>query len=106
MVSEQVVESAAITKWYNLLAYRKEVVMVTKNTTRDFIFRQIENLSQDGLIEVAQFIEFLQFREQSPLQASAVMAGAAFGIWADYPEAQNPAAFAADLRHRMERRNG
>lgn len=80
--------------------------MVTQNITRDYIVRQIEKLSQDGLIEVAQFIEFLQYREQTPLQTGVTSSSSAFGIWADYPAAQNPAVFAAELRRGMERRNG
>ena len=62
--------------------------MVTHHVTKDFIVRQIEKLSQDGLIEVAQFIEFLQFREPGPIQAAGSGAHSAFGVWADYPEAK------------------
>lgn len=78
--------------------------MVMQPITKDFIVRQIEKLSQDGLVEVAQFIEFLQFREQGPIQAAVPGTHSAFGIWADYPEAQDAAAFALKLRHEMERR--
>jgi len=79
-----------------------EVVMVTQQVTKDFIVRQIEKLSQDGLAEVAQFIEFLQFREQGPIQAPVSGTPAAFGIWADYLEAQDPASFALKLRQNIE----
>ena len=78
--------------------------MITQQITKDFIVRQIEKLSQDGLVEVAQFIEFLQFREQGPIQAAVSGAHSAFGIWADYPEAQDPASFALKLRQNMESR--
>lgn len=78
--------------------------MVTQQVTKEFIVRQIEKLSQDGLVEVAQFIEFLQFREQGPIQAPVSGAHSAFGIWADNPEANDPAAFALKLRQKMERR--
>ena len=78
--------------------------MVPQNITREFVIRQIESLSQDGLVEVAQFIEFLQFREQGPIQAAVSGTHAAFGIWKDYPEAQDPAMFAANLRRRLETR--
>jgi hypothetical protein len=78
--------------------------MVTQQVTKDFIARQIEKLSQDKLIEVAQFIEFLQFREQGPTQAAASGTHAGFGIWADYPEAQDPVSFSLKLRQNMERR--
>ena len=76
--------------------------MVTQQVTKDFMVRQIEKLSQDGLVEVAQFIEFLQFRELGLVQAAVAGAHSAFGIWADYPEAQDPAAFALKLRQSME----
>jgi hypothetical protein len=78
--------------------------MVTQHVTKDFIVRQIEKLSQDGLVEVAQFIEFLQFREPGPIQAAGSGAHSAFGVWADYPEAKDPAAFALNLRQNMEKR--
>jgi len=78
--------------------------MVTQQITKDFIVRQIEKLSQDGLLEVAHFIEFLNFREQGPVQAAVSGAHVAFGIWADYPDAQDPAAFALKLRQNMEKR--
>jgi hypothetical protein len=78
--------------------------MVTGQVTKDFIVRQIEKLSPEGLLEIAQFIEFLQFREQAPIQAAVPGTHSAFGIWADYPEAQDPAAFAKKLRQNMERR--
>lgn len=77
--------------------------MVTQHITKDFIVRQIEQLSQDGLIEVAQFIEFLQFREHASVQPALSGVSSAFGIWADYPKAQDPAVFAATLRQNMER---
>lgn len=80
--------------------------MVTQQITKDFLAQQIEMLSQDGLMEVAQFIEFLQFRHQGPVQAAVSGAHTAFGIWADYPEANDPAAFAATLRQNMEKRRG
>ena len=78
--------------------------MVTQQVTKDFIAHQIEKLSQDELVEVAQFIEFLQFREQGSIQAAAPGAHLAFGIWADYPEAQDPTSYALKLRQNMEKR--
>ena len=78
--------------------------MVTQQVTKDFIVRQIEKLSEDELVEVAQFIEFLQFREQGPIQSAASGAHLAFGIWADYPEAQDPASYALRLRQNLEKR--
>lgn len=80
--------------------------MAAPQVTKDFLVRQIEMLSQDGLMEVAQFIEFLQFRQQGTVQTAVPGAHVAFGIWADYAEAKNPAAFAAILREKMETRRG
>ncbi|MDL1909507.1 hypothetical protein FBQ81_02260 [Chloroflexi bacterium CFX6] len=77
--------------------------MVSQQVTKEFIFRQLDTLSKDALVEVAQFIEFLQFRGQT-LRPSTSGEHAAFGIWADYPEASDPAAFALKLRQDMERR--
>jgi hypothetical protein len=78
--------------------------MVTQQATKDFIARQIEKLSEDELVEVAQFIEFLQFREQGPIQPATSGAHSAFGIWADYSEAQDAASFALKLRQKMQNR--
>lgn len=77
--------------------------MVTQPVTKEYIFRQLETLSNDGLMEVAQFIEFLQFRGQPTLKPFASGEHSAFGIWADYPEAQNPAVFAKKLREGIEK---
>ena len=77
--------------------------MVSQQVTKEFIFRQLDTLSTDALVEVAQFIEFLQFREQA-LQPSAAGEHTGFGIWADFPEANDPAAFAVKLRQDMETR--
>jgi len=77
--------------------------MLSQQVTKEFIFRQLDTLSTDGLVEVAQFIEFLQFRGQA-LQPSASGEHIAFGIWADYPETSDPAAFALKLRQNMEKR--
>src|SRR5574341_1997868 len=82
-----------------------EAVMLSQPVTKEYIFRQLDTLSSDALVEVAQFIEFLQFRGQT-IRPSASGEHAAFGIWADYPEAQDPAAFALKLRQDMEKRQG
>jgi hypothetical protein len=78
--------------------------MIMQQVTKEFLARQIEKLSQDELAEVAQFIEFLQFREQGTIQPAGAGIPSAFGLWADYPEAQDPAAFAMKLRRNMESR--
>jgi hypothetical protein len=80
--------------------------MLSQPVTKEYIFRQLDTLSSDALVEVAQFIEFLQFRGQASLKPLASGEHAAFGIWADYPEAQDPVAFAAKLRQDMEKRQG
>ena len=78
--------------------------MITQQVTKEFLARQIEKLSQEELVEVAQFIEFLQFREQGLIQPAGSGVPSAFGIWADYPEAQDPASFAMRLRRNLESR--
>ena len=78
--------------------------MVSQQVTKEFIFRQLDTLSTDGLVEVAQFIEFLKFRATQPLKPSPSGEHIAFGIWADYPETKDPAAFASKLRQDIEKR--
>ena len=78
--------------------------MLSQQVTKETIFRQLDTLSTDSLVEVAQFIEFLQFRGKQSLKPPAAGEHAAFGIWADYPEANDPAAFAMKLRQNMEKR--
>jgi hypothetical protein len=81
-----------------------EAGMVSQPVTKEFIYRQLDTLPTDALAEVAQFIEFLQFRGQQSLKSLALGEHAAFGIWADYPEAKDPVAFASKLRQDMEKR--
>jgi hypothetical protein len=78
--------------------------MYSQPVTKEYISRQLETLPSDALVEVAQFIEFLQFRGQAPLRSVASGEHVAFGLWADYPEAKDPAAFALKLRQGMEKR--
>jgi hypothetical protein len=78
--------------------------MVTKPVSKEFVARQLETLTPEGLLEVAQFIEFLQYRAQQPAPLGNSGEHAAFGIWADYPEAQDAAAFGARLRQMIETR--
>jgi len=79
--------------------------MVSQQVTKEFIFRQLDTLSTDALVEVAQFIEFLQFRGQS-LQPFASGEHTVFGIWADYPEASDPATFALKLCQQIGSQRG
>ncbi len=79
--------------------------MLSQQVTKDFIVRQLDKLSPDGLQEVAQFIEFVQFQAEKPLKRSkASRKHSAFGLWANRPEAQDPAAFARTLRENIEKR--
>ena len=78
--------------------------MLTSEATKEYIFRQLDILTKDSLVEVAQFIEYLQFRGQPTLKPVSAGEHVAFGIWADHPEAQDPAAFALKLRQDMEKR--
>lgn len=78
--------------------------MLSEKTTVASLLRQIEQLPQDKLAEVAQFIEFIKFREEIPIRPAKAGAHAAFGIWADYSEAKDPAAFSLNLREKIEKR--
>jgi len=81
------------------------VAMLSQRVTKDSILRELEKLSPDGLQEVAQFIEFVQFQAQQPLKKpKASRKHSAFGLWAKYPEAQDPAVFAQTLRQKIEKR--
>ena len=79
--------------------------MLNQQVTKDFILRQLEQLPPDGLAEVAQFIEFLQFQaRQAEPKSRGTHPRAAFGIWANHPEAQDPAGYAQTLRQKLEKR--
>lgn len=78
--------------------------MFSQQVTREFVLRQLEKLPPDRLSEVARFIEFLQFQSGQTIRRRTASKRKAFGIWADYPEAQDPAAFAAKLRRQIETR--
>lgn len=78
--------------------------MFSPQVTKETLFRQIEKLPPDGLNEVAQFVEFLQFRATKPARRPSQGKSRVFGLWADYPEASDPAAFALKLRQKLEKR--
>jgi len=78
--------------------------MLSQQVTKDFVLRQLEQLPPDRLQEVARFIEFLQFEGQQTVHRKSARKGSAFGIWANYPKAQDPVAFAETLRRNMETR--
>ncbi len=58
--------------------------MVSQQVTKETIFRQLDQLPPNRLMEVAQFIEFLQSRTQQPARRKSLRKHSAFGIWADY----------------------
>jgi hypothetical protein len=78
--------------------------MISERVTRELVLRQLQELSPESLAEVARFIEFIQFRAQQPLQQGVAGEHAAFGVWADYPEAADAPAFAEKLRRKVETR--
>lgn len=78
--------------------------MVTP-VSKEQILQQIESLSPGSLVEVARFLEFLQFQEEKlVVRKKASRKLSAFGIWANRPEAQDPVAFAEALRRKIEMR--
>ena len=78
--------------------------MLNQQINKEFLLQQLEKLPPEGLAEVAKFIEFLQFRQQKPVQKVAQGKHTAFGIWANRPEAADPVAFAQTIRQRIEKR--
>jgi hypothetical protein len=81
-----------------------EVAMLAQSVTKDLVFQRLDKLSPNELVEVAQFIEFLLFREEQPISTSTGGEHVAFGIWANRPEANDPVAFASKLRESIEKR--
>lgn len=81
-----------------------EVDMFYQQVTKEFVLRQLDQLPPSRLPEVARFIEFLQFQAQQPVHRKKSRKRTAFGIWADYPEAQDPVAFSELLRRKIETR--
>ena len=70
---------------------------------KDVIAAQAPDLA-GVLKEIEAMIEFLQFRGQA-LQPSTLGEHTAFGIWANRPEANDPAAFSLKLRQDVEKRH-
>jgi hypothetical protein len=77
--------------------------------TSDTLVEKLKALPPESLAEVERFIEFLEFKTQSPV-GSPSQSGTkhpAFGLWADRPETQDTVAFTSTLRrHIEERRDG
>jgi len=80
--------------------------MLGQTVTKETVILKLSNLPPDGLAEVARFIDFPQFRTGIMPRSSRAHAGEhpAFGIWADRPEAQDPAQFTERLRRTIETR--
>lgn len=79
--------------------------MTTEFVKKDDLLRQLDNLTPENLAEVARFIEFLKFKPKAISTKEKTGEHVAFGIWADYPEAENPASFAKELRSKIEKRD-
>ena len=78
--------------------------MFSQPIRKDYVSRQLDRLSPEKLAEVAHFIEFLQFNPPSLVKEGASRKNIAFGMWKDYSEANEPAAFALKLRRQIETR--
>jgi len=50
--------------------------MLSSQATKEYIFRQLDLLTKDSLVEVAQFIEYLQFRGQPTLKSASMVSDA------------------------------
>lgn len=81
--------------------------MTTKApVTSDTLADKLKALSPETLAEVVRFIEFLEFKTQSPvgLPSESRARHPAFGLWADRPETQDTVTFTSGLRHNIEAR--
>ena len=78
--------------------------MAFQQIKKETVLRQLEQLPPNRLLEVSQFIEFLQSQLQQPARRKNSRKHSAFGMWADYPEAQDSVAFAETLRRKIELR--
>lgn len=78
--------------------------MAFQQIKKETVLRQLEQLPPNRLMEVSQFIEFLQSQIQQPARRKISRKHSAFGMWADYSEAQDPVAFAETLRRKIELR--
>ena len=73
--------------------------------SKEQVLKQIEVLSPTDLAEVSRYIEFLQYLErQTKAIKGKLVKSSAFGIWRDYPEAQDPVVFARKLCQNIELR--
>jgi hypothetical protein len=74
--------------------------------TSDTLVKKLKALPPESLAEVVRFIEFLEFKTQSPvgLPSQSRARHPAFGLWADRPETQDTVAFMSGLRYNIEAR--
>ena len=74
--------------------------------TSDTLVEKLKALPPESLAEVVRFIEFLEFKTQSPvgLPSESRARHPAFGLWADRPETQDTVTFTSRLRHNIEAR--
>jgi hypothetical protein len=81
--------------------------MVTESlVSSDTLVEKLKALPPESLAEVERFIEFLQFKTQSPVSSPSEsgVRHPAFGLWADRPETQESVTFTSMLRRNIEER--
>lgn len=78
--------------------------MTTQPITPEHLLEQLKRLGPSALERAASYIDTLA-RAEERLSGDLPTGDrfTAFGIWADRPETQDSAAFAASLRQRLER---
>jgi hypothetical protein len=74
--------------------------------TSDTLVEKLKALPPETLAEVVRFIEFLEFKTQSPVgsPSKSTARHPAFGLWADRPETQDTTSFTSTLRRSIEER--
>jgi hypothetical protein len=74
--------------------------------TSDTLVEKLKALPPESLAEVERFIEFLEFKTQSPAGSppDSRARHPAFGLWADRPETEDTITFTSRLRHNIEER--
>jgi hypothetical protein len=74
--------------------------------TSETLVNKLKALPPETLAEVVRFIEFLEFKTQSPvgLPSESRAKHPAFGIWADRFETQDAVTLASTLRRNIEER--
>ena len=74
--------------------------------TSDTLVEKLKALPPESLAEVERFIEFLEFKTQSPVGSPSDSRARhpAFGLWADRAETQDAVTFTSTLRRNIEER--